>query len=274
MESLLYYNDQIFLIHILQQSVLSHTNQFWIALNHLDSRIFYLSVAILSSIFFTAFYARRIWWLIFLTIYFTNLLKIIFDLPRPLVLDPSVALVKTTSLCGFPSGGAAAALIICLFVLSLRPIKSIRLLALGYVAIASFCRVYIGMHFFSDIIAGWILACCLFAARIYCEKLVERFLPSKLIIGLLTIAFSLALYALSPTGPSINILALGTGFGISTIVARNNKLLDPSQSIEVNWAKICLGIALFLLAFLLPVISSHILVFFIYALMGFLARYT
>ena len=85
---------------------------------------------------------------------FTNAtLKSYFGLPRPCQIDPTVALV-TSSSGGFPSGATQAA--IAMFgLIGYRLKNRFAWIFIGcFVALTCITRVYLGLHFFTDVLGG------------------------------------------------------------------------------------------------------------------------
>ncbi len=81
------------------------------------------------------------------------LLKEAFDRPRPELADPSlVALVATPTNPSFPSGHALTAFATAVVVSTLHP--RLRWPALGVAALVALSRVYLGVHYALDVVAG------------------------------------------------------------------------------------------------------------------------
>lgn len=95
--------------------------------------------------------------------YFNNLFKTIFHTPRPYWLDKSLQL-STESTFGLPSGHAQNAVAVWGYVAS-RLRKAWGWIAvLVLIALISFSRLYLGVHFPTDVLGGWIIGAALLAA--------------------------------------------------------------------------------------------------------------
>lgn len=91
---------------------------------------------------------------LFLLSSITNvLLKSYFELPRPSQIDPNVGLLSFSSF-GFPSGAAQTAALVAFLIWIESNRWSHRCLALLFAFLLCFSRIYLGVHFFSDIAGG------------------------------------------------------------------------------------------------------------------------
>ena len=91
-----------------------------------------------------------------LAIALDHLLKHWLHTPRPFWLDPSVGLAEELSY-GVPSGHVLIAVVVAFFWLGRIRQGWAWTLALVYVSMMGFSRVYLGVHFFQDVLAGGLL---------------------------------------------------------------------------------------------------------------------
>ena len=86
----------------------------------------------------------------------SELVKAVVDRPRPTQAHPSLdALVDLPSTASFPSGHAATSFA-CAVVLALL-VPRLRVPVLALAVLISFSRLYLGVHYLSDLIAGALL---------------------------------------------------------------------------------------------------------------------
>lgn len=99
-----------------------------------------------------------------------GLLKKAFLLPRPSHIDPSVAILNFSSF-GFPSGAAqTAAIIMGVFLIETKN-KLYWLLSFLFCFFLCLSRVYLGVHFFTDILGGLFVGSCIMAIYYIFSKL-------------------------------------------------------------------------------------------------------
>ncbi|MDR1597205.1 MAG: phosphatase PAP2 family protein [Treponema sp.] len=154
----------------------------------------------------------------FINGFFKELLK----QPRPFSLEPSVGLAFEPSY-GIPSGHAQLSLCFLLFLafglggsrFGRRPVRVIRLGAILLILLIAFTRLYLGVHFPTDILAGWILGALTlglwFAFRTGMTTLLNA---GKLRAKMITIAaIAFGMNALFPADPRLGGIFLGFGAG-------------------------------------------------------------
>jgi undecaprenyl-diphosphatase len=104
----------------------------------------------------------------------TSLLKDLVDRARPALADPGiVALVSTPSSPSFPSGHAATAFAAAVAVGAFYP--RIRWPLLGLATLVGLSRIYLGVHYWLDVLAGAALGIVLGLAVAWaCRRLLAR----------------------------------------------------------------------------------------------------
>ncbi len=162
-------------ISFLQKAGGEWLNQFFQFLNFFDTEYFYLILFLIVWIIFDWKIGARILCLLLLSAFLNDSLKQIFQQPRPFELDPNVAILVIDGF-GFPSGGAQNALLFALvFTYHLKKTWGY-VLAFVYVFLISLSRIYLGLHFFSDVLSGLLAGYLLFLIYIYLFPKIEKFL--------------------------------------------------------------------------------------------------
>lgn len=128
-------------------------DSFFLTFNHFDSFAF----AILAIIFVWKFIDQkmgiRFFYLMTLSFFLNVIFKNFFSLPRPCQLDPSFALMCLTSF-GFPSGASQSASIYFGITFLEAKKRSYIFFAFIFSFLLCFSRLYLGVHFFTDVLGG------------------------------------------------------------------------------------------------------------------------
>lgn len=128
-----------------------------------------------------------------------NILKLVFGWPRPYWVSDQVRALAYESSFGLPSGHAQNALAMwgTLAIILRRRAAGIALGVLIF--LVSLSRLYLGVHFPSDVLAGWAVAALLLLAMAWLERPLEAWLVRR----------SLALQLLAPITLSFGLLVVG-----------------------------------------------------------------
>jgi len=157
----------------------------------------------------------RVFYLLFLNVFINYSLKLFFAEPRPFQVDPDLGIIQVGSF-GFPSGAAQSVILLSALLLSWRKGWVAWMIAGAYVASVSFSRVYLGVHFPTDIFGGWIVGLGIWGLFAYFQPKLERAFEKLkpwmlLIIGQI---IPLAFLAAVPGPTIIRMGALGMGIGL------------------------------------------------------------
>ena len=157
---MLTFQDQIYWIQRLQENF-SFLKPFFIVLNYLDTFAFYAIMIVLVFTFFDKKIGFRFLVLMLVGNYLKEMMKQFYDSPRPYLLSEGLNLVDVRGF-GLPSGGAFNSTLIALFFFDY--FKKFRLRALFFLFsfLISFSRIYLGVHFFTDVLAGILSALVVF----------------------------------------------------------------------------------------------------------------
>jgi len=99
-------------------------------------------------------------------------LKVFFSLPRPFHIDPSLGIIQVKGY-GFPSGAAQSVILLSGILLGWKNNFWTGCLAVLYIVSVSFSRIYLGIHFPSDILAGWLIGVLLWLMYAYGMPFIE-----------------------------------------------------------------------------------------------------
>ena len=184
-------------------------------------------------------------------------LKELFLSPRPFHLDPALGIIQVSGL-GFPSGAAQTVILLSGLLWKSWQGRWKWVGIIGYIALVSFSRIYLGLHFPSDILGGWLVGFALFMIYHRMFPILEMlfmgmnpfflFLLSQAVPGLL-LFFSNATLILR-----IGSVAIGIGVGLFLSHAYQ-LFLEPPQgrkqfllrgAIGVIGAFLCYGLILWI----------------------------
>ena len=236
-------------IRFLQALVPDMLNGLFQTLHHFDSSPFYLTVATVGAQFLPSRQALGLAALLAVAILVNFLLKLSFDEPRPFILDPTLAKVMMNSTRGLPSGAAQGAMLIALTIHSMYPRCATVVFGCFYIALLSFSRIYLGVHFFTDLIGGWICGSMLFAGFCWVQKRSESSWKARLAVWLLIHA-ALAWLVATGMGPRIAVF-VGCLAGVGSMALLP---LASGPKREVAW---WLHVVLVAVANLLVVSACH-----------------
>jgi membrane-associated phospholipid phosphatase len=152
-------------------------------------------------------------------------LKSLFKQPRPYNLEPQVGLAREPSY-GFPSGHAQSTLTLWAPLSSWILAKKkkyavpVRAGALLFVLIIGFTRLYLGVHFPTDLLGGWLAAGIILTLVYFLSPHITALLRAagKRSQLMLTAGLALILNGLHPADSSMAGLFLGFGCGYSLMI--------------------------------------------------------
>jgi hypothetical protein len=186
---------------------------------HLGSTVVY--IMILPFIFWCVDEKKslRLGMVVLVSVWLNLLLKFLLNQPRPFFAnyDPSLGMIIET-LGGFPSGHAQNSLVLWAIIASWVNKKWLWGTAACFCLLVGFSRVYLGVHFPTDVMGGWIIGGIVLGIYFLVGKQIETLLgdysPRAGLIACASLAFIMILYRPSPIllMPGAMVLGLGTGY--------------------------------------------------------------
>lgn len=145
-------------------------------------------------------------------------LKALWKQPRPFELDASVGLAGESGY-GLPSGHAQGSATFWGVVAQWIRAPWGLILAILVPLVIGFTRIYLGVHFPTDVLAGWALAAAILGFYYAFGKLIEAALAASGLRGRLiaTAAVTLIMNALHPSDTSLGGVFLGMGVGYALL---------------------------------------------------------
>lgn len=203
-------------IHQIRTPIL---DQFFTLLDYFDRIEFFFVLIPIVWLSFGWKWGLRLFYILLLS-YFTNqLLKELFACPRPFHVDNSLGIIQVKGF-GFPSGTGQNVILLSGILLTTWKSSWRYLVAAIYILLISFSRIYLGLHYVTDILGGFFVGFLLFLVFRYIFPFIEKklqHLSQVALFGLSQIAPLLLLFLLS-TKSSIRMVSLGMGLAIGSFV--------------------------------------------------------
>ncbi|KKL18149.1 hypothetical protein LCGC14_2478390, partial [marine sediment metagenome] len=192
------YTFQLRIIEFVQQIRSPILDEFFKFLNLFDTPIFYLILFPLLWIGYSYRFGAKTFFILMISMIINDLLKNIFMQPRPYILDPSVGIIHVLSNYGLPSGASQVAVLLPLLLIEhFKKRKWPIILGINYFFWISLSRLYLGVHFLTDIIVGWFVGLGLFLVYLYVfphiEKMLKKYKPTNIFWIALLCLFMLSL---------------------------------------------------------------------------------
>ena len=180
-----------------------------------------------------------------------SLFKVLFHTPRPYWIDSRVKALVYESSFGLPSGHAQNAMSIWGLLAATLKGKTFWLAGV-LILLMGISRIYLGVHFLSDVLLGWLIGAVLVALFVYFEKPVVDWFDHLPLGYRLTVAFASALVMIAA---SMAVHAITTGWTVpetwfSTALAASPDFpIDPLSmggifTVSGTWFGMTAGLAL------------------------------
>jgi membrane-associated phospholipid phosphatase len=146
--------------------------------------------------------------------------KGLIDHPRPCDLDPEVKLHDYTGRYGLPSGHSQSAVVLWGAIASYARKRWVWAVAILLMVLIGFSRIYLGVHFPTDVLGGWTLGAVLLAFYIILVPRIEAWLKrTDLIVRLaLVVVMPLVLVLIFPSSDSISAMGVFLGAGVGIVL--------------------------------------------------------
>ena len=188
------------------------------ALTFLGDETFYL---VFMPLFYWCLDRRlgaRLFFLLLFSAYLNAVAKVVFDQPRPFNYDQRVQAIVPASEGGMPSGHTQNAVVIWGYLAAQSGKLFSWLIAVLLIISIPISRVYLGVHFPTDLFGGYLLGGLILVLFLWLSPRVEKWLTEKGFAWQLAISLlvPLILILLSPTGNKYVLSMISVLLGVCT----------------------------------------------------------
>jgi membrane-associated phospholipid phosphatase len=219
------------------QDILGYTfsDIFFKFLNEADTLYFYVLLIPFVWWGYKRKWGIRIFYLIILSVVFTDFFKALVHQPRPFNFIPGLGKVFVANY-GFPSGAAVNATMLGILLIHYFKRWWVSILAVFYIFIMSLSRVYLGVHFITDIFGGWILGAFLALGFIKGHDKIEAFilkLPIHIAFFLSQLVAVMFFFVLGENHAyEVTAATMAIGTGLYFTERYNLYVIDPKLILE------------------------------------------
>ncbi len=264
-------------IHCIQQYRTPLFDNLFQFFNFIESNDFFvLLLPLVSIIWLTKGWKSglRLFYILFINNTMNYLIKEIFHSPRPFNLDSGVGIVDAYGF-GFPSAAAQTSMLLSLLLITYMKNQWKWVLGMTYLGLMSLSRMYLGVHFPSDILGGWLAGFALWALYIYARPPIEQHLKKLNSIFLLLLSQAIPLFLLmrQDSIPSLHMYGLAMGLGIGLFITNYYRLfLPPPKNVKNSVFRAIIGVAgtffCYSLILLIPLPDSNICILAQFLVLG------
>ena len=190
--------------------------------------------------------AIRLTVLFLISTYVNAAAKVLAAQPRPFQYDPRVRQLYPAEGQGFPSGHTQSSVVVWGYLASQFPRTWLRAIAVLLIVLIPLSRVYLGVHFPTDLLGGYVIGALLLWLYLRLEPGAEAALVKRGLYWQLAAVIALALLMLLfPFGKQDEVTAAGTlmGMGIGFALERRWVQFDPGGLWWKRALRLALGVA-------------------------------
>jgi membrane-associated phospholipid phosphatase len=173
-----YFETQVDLLHKIASMRTDWLDPFFLFLNYFDSLYFPLFLIPVVWVGISPKWGLRVALLNIASTLINDCLKYFLDLPRPIADFPDLAMITFQS-PGFPSGGAQTAALMGGFLIYAWKSRWAWVIAIPYMLLVSFSRLYLGVHYPMDVVGGFAIGLAILFIYIKTIRHIEKFCQTK-----------------------------------------------------------------------------------------------
>ena len=201
-------------IIMIQQIDTPLLDSFFRAITSLGDELFYLLLFPFLLWCVDFYLGIRVGIIFLLSVYANNGLKEIFQQPRPFDILPEIQKVHASGY-GFPSGHAQSSLVVWGSIAYWKKQIWIRNLSVLLILLIGFSRIYLGVHFPTDILGGWLFGGLILGLSYFIfSKIKLDFIQRNMIFKIICITLlPVILLQIQSSPDTISSVAVLTGIG-------------------------------------------------------------
>jgi len=196
-------------------------DSFFRAITSLGDELFYLLLFPFLLWCVDFYLGIRVGIIFLLSVYFNNGIKEIFQQPRPFDILPEIQKVYASGY-GFPSGHAQSSLVVwgSIAIAYWKKQTWIRYLSVLLILLIGFSRIYLGVHFPTDILGGWLFGGLILGLSYFIFlKINLDFIQGNMVFKIIGITlFPLILLQIQSSPDTISSVAVFTGIGYGLLL--------------------------------------------------------
>ena len=206
-------------IIMIQQIDTPFLDSFFRAITSLGDELFYLLLFAFLLWCVDFYLGIRIGIIFLLSVYINNGAKEMFQQPRPFEILPEIQKVQASGY-GFPSGHAQSSLVVWGSIAYWKKQTWIRNLSVLMILLVAFSRIYLGVHFPTDILGGWIVGGFILVLSYFIFfKIKLDFIQKNMIFKIIAITlFPVILLQIQSSPDVISSVAVLTGVGYALLL--------------------------------------------------------
>lgn len=143
-------------------------------LNYADSIYFVFVLIPFVWVGFSWRWGLRLAYLMIINMLINHAMKELVGWPRPCQDVPELGMLCPRSF-GFPSGAAQTCMLLGALLIHTWRTRAAWIIGVSYIALVSFSRLYLGVHYPIDLLGGWVLGLALFGCYVVWIGPIERF---------------------------------------------------------------------------------------------------
>lgn len=232
--------DIIITIQTIRSDVLDYV---FLAITSLGNDVFYMLLLPLFYWCIEKQQSLRLFYLFMFSSWLNATTKDLLNQPRPYVLNENIK-IGTTGGPGIPSGHAQGSLVFWGYLAMWVRKRWFSIFCVAVIMLIGFSRLYLGLHFPTDLLGGWILGLLILFPVNSLSLKIERRLGAISPAGLFLIGtiIPIILSFILPTKYSVSPMGITAGLTLAVLLERKYLNFEMPSGFKESAIRYCLGI--------------------------------